>query len=123
MKRLALALLLAATQVDAQTVRIKLGTLAPQGSTWHKLLQEMSERWSQASGGKVKLRIYAGGAQGSEGDMVRKMAVGQLQAAAISNVGMHDVVPEPQVRPNRLANVLSQRRARLLLDHADDLFL
>jgi TRAP-type C4-dicarboxylate transport system substrate-binding protein len=28
--------------------------------------------------------------------MVRKMAIGQLQAAAISNVGMHDVIPEPQ---------------------------
>jgi hypothetical protein len=25
-------------------------------------------------------------------------------------------------RPNRLANVLAQRRARMLLDHADDLF-
>jgi TRAP-type C4-dicarboxylate transport system substrate-binding protein len=75
---------------------VKLGTLAPQGSTWHKLLQEMSERWSQASGGKVKLRIYAGGAQGSEGDMVRKMGVGQLQAASITSVGMHDIVKEPQ---------------------------
>ena len=76
---------------------IKLGTLAPQGSTWHDLLKEMAQRWEQASGGQVKLRIYAGGAQGSEGDMVRKMAIGQLQAAAITNVGMHDVIPEPQV--------------------------
>jgi TRAP-type C4-dicarboxylate transport system substrate-binding protein len=80
----------------AQTTTIKLGTLAPQGSTWHDLLREMGQRWEEASGGKVKLRIYAGGAQGSEGDMVRKMGIGQLQAAAISNVGMHDVVPEPQ---------------------------
>jgi TRAP-type C4-dicarboxylate transport system substrate-binding protein len=56
----------------------------------------MAQRWEVASGGQVKLRIYAGGAQGSEGDMVRKMAIGQLQAAAISNVGMHDVIPEPQ---------------------------
>jgi TRAP-type transport system periplasmic protein len=56
----------------------------------------MAQRWEQASGGQVRLRIYAGGAQGSEGDMVRKMAIGQLQAAAITNVGMHDVIPEPQ---------------------------
>jgi len=60
------------------------------------LLKEMGERWAEVSGGKVKLRIYAGGTQGGEGDMVRKMAVGQLQAAAITNVGMHDVVKEPQ---------------------------
>jgi TRAP-type C4-dicarboxylate transport system substrate-binding protein len=56
----------------------------------------MAQRWEQASGGQVKVRIYAGGAQGSEGDMVRKMAIGQLQATAISNVGMHDVIPDPQ---------------------------
>ena len=98
MKKLVLAALLAALAptADAQPVTIKLGTLAPQGSTWHDLLKEMAQRWEQASGGQVRLRIYAGGAQGSEGDMVRKMGIGQLQGAAITNVGMHDVIPEPQ---------------------------
>jgi TRAP-type C4-dicarboxylate transport system substrate-binding protein len=100
-KKILVAVLVAAAApaVRAQGVTVKLGTLAPQGSTWHDLLKEMSQRWEQDSGGQVKLRIYAGGAQGSEGDMVRKMMLpggGQLQAAAISNVGMHDVVAEPQ---------------------------
>jgi len=93
---LAVALAIAAPLASAQEVTIKLGTLAPNGSTWHNLLKEMAERWAEASGGRVKLRIYAGGTQGSEGDMVRKMAVGQLHAAAITNVGMHDIVKEPQ---------------------------
>jgi TRAP-type C4-dicarboxylate transport system substrate-binding protein len=84
------------TSARAQTVTIKLGTLAPQGSTWHDLLRELGQKWEEASGGRVKLRIYAGGTQGGEGEMVRKMAVGQLQAAAISNVGMHDIAAEPQ---------------------------
>jgi TRAP-type C4-dicarboxylate transport system substrate-binding protein len=92
----AAALAIAASAASAQEVTVKLGTLAPNGSTWHKLLQEMGTRWSQASNGKVKLRIYAGGAQGSEGDMVRKMGVGQLHAASISTIGMHDLVKEPQ---------------------------
>jgi TRAP-type C4-dicarboxylate transport system substrate-binding protein len=98
MRKLALALALAALApaVPAQEVVVKLGTLAPNGSAWHNLLKEMGERWAEASGGKVKVKIYAGGTQGGEGDMVRKMAVGQLQAAAITNVGMHDVVKEPQ---------------------------
>lgn len=98
MKKLLLVTLLAslATAARAETVTIKLGTLAPQGSSWHDLLKELSQRWEQASGGQVRLRVYAGGAQGSEGDMVRKLGIGQLQAAAISNVGMHDVIPEPQ---------------------------
>jgi TRAP-type C4-dicarboxylate transport system substrate-binding protein len=44
----------------------------------------------------VVLRVYAGGVQGNEGDMIRKLGVGQLQAAALSNVGLHDVTPEPK---------------------------
>jgi TRAP-type C4-dicarboxylate transport system substrate-binding protein len=81
----------------AEKVTIKLGTLAPQGSTWHALLKEMAEKWEQASNGEVKLKIYAGGTQGNEGDMVRKLGVGQLQAASISNVGLHDLLSEPMV--------------------------
>ncbi len=98
MKKILLAALLVAlaSAARAQGVTIKLGTLAPQGSSWHDLLRDMGQKWEEASGGQVKLRIYAGGTQGGEGDMVRKMSVGQLQAAAISNIGMHDVAAEPQ---------------------------
>lgn len=98
MKKLILAALVAALSPSARAapVTIKLGTLAPQGSTWHDLLRELGQRWEAASNGQVRLRVYAGGAQGSEGDMVRKMGIGQLQGAAITNVGMHDVIPEPQ---------------------------
>jgi TRAP-type transport system periplasmic protein len=97
MKSMVMALLVLGQVASAQDVTIKLGTLAPHGSTWHSLLKELGEKWAEASGGKVKLKIYAGGTQGSEGDMVRKMGVGQLQAASITNVGLHDVVAEPMV--------------------------
>jgi TRAP-type C4-dicarboxylate transport system substrate-binding protein len=96
-KLLVTALLALATSNARAQVTIKLGTLAPAGSTWHEILKEVAQRWEQASGGQVKLRVYAGGTQGSEGDMVRKMGIGQLQAASISNIGMHDILPEPQM--------------------------
>jgi TRAP-type C4-dicarboxylate transport system substrate-binding protein len=89
-------LLLATPALAQQQVQIKLGTLAPNGSTWHELLKEMAVRWSEASKDGVKLRIYAGGTQGNEGEMVRKMAVGQLQGAAVTTVGLHDIAAEPQ---------------------------
>ena len=98
MKKLLVAALVALAASTAQAqVTIKLGTLAPAGSTWHEILKEMAQRWEQASGGQVKLKVYAGGTQGSEGDMVRKMGIGQLQAGSISNIGMHDILPEPQM--------------------------
>lgn len=93
---LTLLALASAAHARAETVTIKLGTLAPAGSAWHEALKDMAQRWEEASGGTVRLRVYAGGAQGGEGDMIRKLGIGQLQAAAISNVGMHDIVPEPQ---------------------------
>jgi TRAP-type C4-dicarboxylate transport system substrate-binding protein len=96
MNRIALFLLLAAGSASAQTVRIKLGTLAPQGSTWHQLLQQMAADFSRASNGKVELKIYAGGTQGNEGEMIRKISIGQLQAASMTAVGLHEITPEPQ---------------------------
>ncbi len=94
----AAALSLVATPVRAQqdVVKIKLGTVAPQGSTWHTILQEMGTRWAEASNGKVQLKIYAGGTQGGEGEMIRKIGIGQLHAAAITTVGMKEITPEPQ---------------------------
>jgi TRAP-type transport system periplasmic protein len=95
-KLLLLATLLATVPARAAEITMKLGTLAPVGSAWHEALKDMAQRWEEASGGQVKLRVYAGGAQGDEGDMLRKVGIGQLQAAAISNIGLHDVVPEAQ---------------------------
>src|SRR5690242_2427247 len=92
---LAAAALLVPRAAEAQ-VNIKLGTLAPSGSAWHNTLKEMGQKWSEVSGGKVKLTIYPGGVLGNEGDMVRKIRVGQLNAAALTTVGLHDVTPEPQ---------------------------
>jgi TRAP-type transport system periplasmic protein len=100
MKKLVSVLALLLTALPLSSARadvvIKLGTLAPNGSTWHTLLKEMGQKWEQASGGKVKLRIYPGGVLGNEGDMVKKMRIGQLQAAALTTIGLHDIDPDAQ---------------------------
>ncbi len=53
MKKLVLAALVAALApaARAEPVIIKLGTLAPQGSSWHDILKELGQRWEQISGG------------------------------------------------------------------------
>ena len=80
----------------AQPVLIKLGTLAPKGSTWETLLKQMGQDWAKVSNNQVTLRIYAGGTLGNESDMVKKMRIGQLQAAALTSIGLHDISPDPQ---------------------------
>jgi TRAP-type transport system periplasmic protein len=88
------ALLLAATVLqaapDAPPV-IKMGTTAPDGSSWHQIFKEMGEKWRQAPGGGVVLRIYPGGVLGDEPDLVRKMRVGQIQAAALTTTGLSEI--------------------------------
>jgi TRAP-type transport system periplasmic protein len=82
---------------SAQDVQVKLGTLAPEGSPWHSILRDMSEEWKTAMGGKLKFQIYAGGVAGDEPDMVRKMRVGQIHAAALTGVGLSEIAPEVMV--------------------------
>jgi len=67
---------------------IKMATLAPEGSSWYKVLQNMGEGWKKATNGAVILRIYPGGVSGDEDAVIRKMRVGQLQAAAVTGIGL-----------------------------------
>lgn len=68
--------------------RIKLATLAPRGSSFHEILLEMGVQWREAPGGGVKLTVYPDGAMGGEADVVRKMRIGQVQAAMLARVGI-----------------------------------
>lgn len=90
-----LALLLVALFAPtAHSQVIKLGSLAPEGSPYHKALQEIAQSWKDLSGGKVNLRIYPGGIVGDESDMIRKMRIGQLNAAALTSVSLISIVPD-----------------------------
>lgn len=82
----------------ALATTIKIGTPAPQGSPWHVALQEMAEEWERISEGSLQVRIYAGGVAGNEPDLVRKMRIGQLQAAALSGQdGLSQIASEMRI--------------------------
>ncbi len=85
-----LAFLVPALRAEA-TVVVRLGTLAPAGSSWELILRRMGVEWANATGDELRLRIYAGGTVGDESEMIRKMRIGQLQAAAISNAGLAEI--------------------------------
>jgi len=75
---------------QAPTV-IKLATFVPDGSVWHRAMREMGAEWAQATGGRVQLKVYPGGVAGDEPDYVRKMRIGQIQAAAITTAGLAQI--------------------------------
>ncbi|MBD3344036.1 MAG: C4-dicarboxylate ABC transporter substrate-binding protein [Chitinivibrionales bacterium] len=72
---------------------IKLGTLAPEGSPWDNGLRKINAEWKELSDGKVSFKIYPGGIAGDEEDMIRKMRIGQLDAAGITGVGLTRIYP------------------------------
>jgi TRAP-type C4-dicarboxylate transport system substrate-binding protein len=87
----ALGLLFSGRHAAAQGVVIKMATLLPQGSVWHTALQEMGNRWQQATAGRVTLRIYPGGVAGDDGDVVRKMRLKTLDAGLLTAAGLGDI--------------------------------
>ena len=88
MKKLFAAVLMVGTclAMTAQAdVKLKLGTLAPKGSSPDQYLQAMAEQWRGAG---VQLAIYTDGVLGGEGDMVKRMRIGQIQSGMLSGIGM-----------------------------------
>ena len=78
--------------VTAQT--IKLGSLAPEGSPWDKALRRIAADWNTASNGRLRVRVFAGGIAGDEPSMIRKIRINQLQAAAITGIGLGSIVED-----------------------------
>ncbi len=81
-------LTLPSLQAGNRPVNIKMASLAPEGSPWHQILQEIAQDWRELSNNQVHLQIYAGGVIGDESDMVRKMRLNQVQAAALTAEGL-----------------------------------
>jgi TRAP-type transport system periplasmic protein len=84
---------LAPAPAAAQPQIIKLATLVPEGSVWDKSMRDMGAQWATGTQGRVVLRVYPGGVAGDEPDLVRKMRIGQLQAAAVTTAGLANIDP------------------------------
>jgi TRAP-type C4-dicarboxylate transport system substrate-binding protein len=83
--------------VTAEPVVIKFATLAPEGTPWLKLMEEMNDELQQQSNGQVAFRFYAGGIAGDESEVLRKIRLNQLQGGAFSGVGLNDILPDIRV--------------------------
>ena len=94
MRRLASLLIgtLLACNVFAADMQLRIGTLVPKNSLYHRQLLEMGEAWRKAQGGG-KYLVFPDGSQGGEADMVRRMRIGQLQGGLLSVVGLREIEP------------------------------
>ena len=70
---------------------IKLATLAPLGSPWYDVLLDVVQEWEKITNGQVKVKIYPGGVAGDERDLIVKLRLDHLQAAAMTATGISEI--------------------------------
>jgi TRAP-type C4-dicarboxylate transport system substrate-binding protein len=123
-QKLALVLLAAlavigidARQTTAQETAgrtISLATLAPPGSTWMRVFDAWNRELRRRSERGLQFRIYGGGVQGDESEVVRKIRSGRLDAASVTAVGLGQIYRPALVfqMPGILRNYQQLDRAR-----------
>ena len=59
---------------------LKIATLAPDGSSWHKAFKQVARDVKEQTDGRIAIKIYAGGVMGDEPAMVRKTYLDNFRA-------------------------------------------
>jgi TRAP-type C4-dicarboxylate transport system substrate-binding protein len=78
----------------AETQYLKIATLAPRDSDLAKAFLKLDKQLKGATGGAWGVKLFAGGTQGDETDVIKKIAEGQLDASLITSVGLSQIVRE-----------------------------
>ncbi len=72
-------------------VIIKLATLAPVGSPWYDVLMDVVQEWQEVTDNLVQVKVYPGGVAGDERDLITKMRLDHIQAAAMTATGISEI--------------------------------
>ncbi len=73
---------------------MKMASVAPDGTPWAKALLQYKKKVAELSGGRIKMKLFIGGALGDENETVTACKRGRVQAIAVSTSAMATVVPE-----------------------------
>ena len=98
--------LLTVCPLSAGAATIKLATESPDGTVWMTLLREAGAAIKRETAGRVELKIYPGGVMGDDATVMRKMRIGQLQAAILTTGTFGKIFPDAQLYnlPMQFAN-------------------
>lgn len=76
---------------------LRFASLAPAGSSWMNVAEELRKEIAQKTDGQVELVLYAGGIMGDDADMVRKMRLKQLQCAGLTGMGLGKILSAERI--------------------------
>ena len=126
MKRLlaTILMLIGVTTTSAATaVELKIATAAPEGSSWVNAMRASAAEIEEKTEGRVKIKYYVGGVQGSDSQVLRKMRIRNLHGGAFTPGALDDIYPDLSVYGMPLvfdnydeANYVRQRMDQDLID-------
>jgi len=77
--------------VNVYSFNVKIGVLAPEGTTWSKNLKKIASEVKSATNGEINFKFYFGGSQGDEVDVLRKIRIGQLHGGIFTGKTLGDI--------------------------------
>jgi TRAP-type C4-dicarboxylate transport system substrate-binding protein len=83
--------------LSADEIEIRFATLAPKSSAWGKFLSKTTAQLFNETDKQVKLKVFYGGAQGDESEMVDKINFNQLEGGAFTGNGLGKICIESRV--------------------------
>lgn len=113
----ALILSLMAPLAQANTT-LRIATIAPDGTGWMKLMRQAADKIQADTEGRVRVRYFPGGVQGSDKSVLRKMQIRQLQGGMVSTGALTDITNVTQLYnlPFTFQNVAEIRAVRPTFD-------
>ncbi len=86
-----------AARAPKPKVVLKMATVAPKGHALTKRMDTFNEEVKKATGNEVGFKIYWGGVQGDDSNVIRKIRLGQLHGGFFSGYSLGRIVPEVRV--------------------------
>ncbi|MBL6989748.1 MAG: TRAP transporter substrate-binding protein DctP [Bacteriovoracaceae bacterium] len=76
---------------DLYAVNLKIGVLAPEGTSWAQNIKKMVKEIKTKTDNKVNLKIFYGATAGDEPVVLRKIRIGQLQGGIFTGKTLGDI--------------------------------
>lgn len=73
---------------------VRTATLAPRGSPIYRSFKKLDKVLKEVSGNTWSAQVFSGGIAGDEKDVIRKMRVGQMDAAVLTTTGLSQIVKQ-----------------------------
>jgi len=80
--------------VKGEEFEIKFATLATEGSTWMKVMNELNDDIQKSTNNRLKFKIYSGGVFGDEKEVLGRMRFGQVHCAGFTGMGLGKILSE-----------------------------